>query len=88
MYLTQRIMYQVDDWLDEDMLNEYYHIPRHVYESLCQFTLEDLKRVDAANTDQHNGEKEDDVETEKIESKNIDSKSAGGAYLEMELHEA
>ncbi|HDV6120498.1 TPA: VWA domain-containing protein [Staphylococcus pseudintermedius] len=27
------------------------------------------------------------VETEKIESKNIDSKSAGGAYLEMELHE-
>lgn len=87
MYLTQRIMYQVDNWLDEDMLNEYYHIPRHVYEALCQFTLEDLKRVDTANTDQHNGEKEDNVETEKIESKNIDSKSAGGAYLEMELHE-
>ncbi|ARJ51834.1 vWA domain-containing protein [Staphylococcus lutrae] len=87
MYLTQRIMFQVDDWLDEDMLNEYYHIPRHVYSATQPHTFDALKRTDAANTDGHHDEKNDDVVSEQMESKNRDSESAGGAYLEMELHE-
>ncbi|WP_340278275.1 nitric oxide reductase activation protein NorD [Staphylococcus coagulans] len=86
MYLVQRIMFQVDDWLSEDMLNEYYHIPRHIYEALSNLTLEDLKRTDAAQTDGHRDE-EEEVEAEQIESKHADSDTAGGAYLEMELHE-
>ena len=32
MYLAQRIMFQIDDMLTKDMLNEYYHLPRRVYE--------------------------------------------------------
>ena len=27
MYLAQRIMFQIDDMLTKDMLNEYYHLP-------------------------------------------------------------
>ncbi|AVQ33195.1 hypothetical protein C7J88_02875 [Staphylococcus muscae] len=86
MYLTQRIMFQVDDWLKDDMLNEYYHIPRHVYKALEGLTLDDIKRMDAAQTDGQTDEKED-VETEEIDSKSTDSDTAGGAYLETELHE-
>ena len=26
MYLAQRIMFQIDDMLTKDMLNEYYHL--------------------------------------------------------------
>lgn len=86
MYLTQRIMFQVDDWLKDDMLNEYYHIPRHVYEALEDLTLDDIKRMDAAQTDGQTDE-QGDVETEEIDSKSADSETAGGAYLETELHE-
>ncbi|KIX89780.1 hypothetical protein TP70_11510 [Staphylococcus microti] len=86
MYLTQRIMFQVDDWLKDDMLNEYYHIPRHVYEALEDLTLDDIKRMDAAQTDGQTDE-QGDVETEEIDSKSADSDTAGGAYLETELHE-
>ncbi|MCS4485410.1 vWA domain-containing protein [Staphylococcus americanisciuri] len=86
MYLAQRIMFQVDNWLKDDMLNEYYHIPRHVYESLSDMTLDDIKRMDAAQTDGQTDEK-DDVETEEIDSKSADAETAGGAYLETELHE-
>ncbi|QLK86191.1 nitric oxide reductase activation protein NorD [Staphylococcus sp. 17KM0847] len=86
MYLTQRIMFQVDDWLKEDMLNEYYHIPKHIYEALEGLTLEDIKRTDAAQTDGQTDEQED-IETEEIDSKHADSETAGGAYLETELHE-
>ena len=28
---AQRIMFQIDDMLTKDMLNEYYHLPRRVY---------------------------------------------------------
>ncbi|MGV3042192.1 vWA domain-containing protein [Staphylococcus rostri] len=86
MYLTQRIMFQVDDWLKDDMLNEYYHIPRHVYEALEDMTLDDIKRMDAAQTDGQTDE-QGDVETEEIDAKSADSDTAGGAYLETELHE-
>ena len=86
MYLTQRIMFQVDDWLKDDMLNEYYHIPRHVYEALEDLTLDDIKRMDAAQTDGQTDE-QGDIETEEIDSKSADSDTAGGAYLETELHE-
>ena len=30
MYLAERIMYQVDDLLKEDMLNEYYYLPQKI----------------------------------------------------------
>ena len=30
MYLAQRIMFQIDDMLTKDMLNEYYHLPRRI----------------------------------------------------------
>lgn len=87
MYLVQRIMFQVDDLLNDDMLNEYYHIPRRVYESLSDMTLNDIKRMDAANVDGQTDEKEEEVETENIDSKSADSETAGGSYLETELHE-
>ncbi|WP_114603367.1 VWA domain-containing protein [Staphylococcus sp. EZ-P03] len=87
-FLAERIMYQLDDLLEEDMLNEYYYIPRNVYKALQEQTFEDLKRVDAANVDgKDNSEEEDDIETAEAETKAQDSKSEGGAYLEMELHE-
>ncbi|MDT0692318.1 vWA domain-containing protein [Staphylococcus chromogenes] len=86
MYLTQRIMFQVDQWLNEDMLNEYYHIPRKVYEVLNDYTLDDIKRMDAANVDGGTDES-DEGETESVETKSADSETSGGAYLEMELHE-
>ena len=45
MYLAQRIMFQVDDILKEDMLNEYYHLPKKVYEAIQEMTFEELKRT-------------------------------------------
>ncbi|MBI5975453.1 vWA domain-containing protein [Staphylococcus canis] len=87
MFLVQRIMFQVDDLLEEDMLNEYYHIPKHVYHALSDFTLDDIKRMDAANVDGQSDERDDEVETEEVMSKSADSETAGGAYLEAELHQ-
>ncbi|ATH60112.1 MULTISPECIES: vWA domain-containing protein [Staphylococcus] len=88
MYLAERIMFQIDDILKEDMLNEYYHLPKKVYESIHNLNFEDLKRTDASNTDKASNENhEDDVVSEEIESNYQDSSSQGGAYLEMELHE-
>lgn len=86
MYLVQRIMFQVDEWLNEDMLNEYYHIPRNVYEALNDYSLDDIKRMDAANVDGRT-EEANEVKTESVETKSADSETSGGAYLEMELHE-
>ncbi|SCT06325.1 vWA domain-containing protein [Staphylococcus caeli] len=88
MYLAERIMYQIDDILKEDMLNEYYHLPKKVYASIESLKFEDLKRTDASNVDGSSDEQsDDDTVTEKMESNNQDSASEGGAYLEMELHE-
>lgn len=88
MYLAERILYQVDDLLKEDMLNEYYYIPKNLYEDIQAETFEDLKRTDAANTDGHDQTQEDtDAVTAEAETKSADSQSEGGAYLEMELHE-
>ncbi|WP_436853838.1 vWA domain-containing protein [Staphylococcus caeli] len=88
MYLAERIMYQIDDILKEDMLNEYYHLPKKVYASIEALTYEDLKRTDASNADGKSDEQSDeDTVSEEMESNNQDSASQGGAYLEMELHE-
>ena len=88
MYLAQRIMYQVDDILKEDMLNEYYYLPKTLYETLASEDFDDLKRTDASEVDgQDQTSKDEDVESEKADSKSADSESKGGAYLEMELHE-
>lgn len=88
MYLAERIMYQVDDLLKEDMLNEYYYLPQKLYEDIQSTTFEDLKRTDASNTDGNDKHQSDeDAETAEAETKAADSESKGGAYLEMELHE-
>ncbi|MDW8542149.1 vWA domain-containing protein [Staphylococcus sp. KG4-3] len=88
MYLVERIMFQIDDILKEDMLNEYYHLPKKVYESIQALQFEDLTRTDASNTDGSSNEnKDEDSVSEEMESNNQDSASQGGAYLEMELHE-
>ncbi|HDE4487627.1 TPA: hypothetical protein PDB20_000194 [Staphylococcus aureus] len=88
MYLAQRIMYQVDDILKEDMLNEYYYLPKTLYNTLVSPEFDDLKRTDASQVDgQDDTSEDDDNESEKADSKSADSESKGGAYLEMELHE-
>ncbi|WP_415425554.1 vWA domain-containing protein [Staphylococcus borealis] len=88
MYLAQRIMFQIDDILNKDMLNEYYHLPRRVYEAIHEMSFDELKRTDASNVDDKDNTSEDtDAETAEAETKAQDSKSEGGAYLEMELHE-
>lgn len=88
MYLAQRIMYQVDDILKEDMLNEYYYLPKTLYNTLASPAFEDLKRTDASQVDgQDDTSEDDDNQSEKADSKSADSESKGGAYLEMELHE-
>lgn len=88
MYLAERIMYQVDDLLKEDMLNEYYYLPLKLYEDIQATAFEDLKRTDASNTDDNDKhQSEEDVETAEAETKTADSETKGGAYLEMELHE-
>ncbi|MHB7942669.1 vWA domain-containing protein [Staphylococcus capitis] len=88
MYLAERIMYQVDDLLKEDMLNEYYYLPQKLYEDIQATTFEDLKRTDASNTDGNDKhQSEEDAETAEAETKAADSETKGGAYLEMELHE-
>ena len=88
MYLAERIMYQVDDLLKEDMLNEYYYLPLKLYEDIQATAFEDLKRNDASNTDGNDKhQSEEDVETAEAETKTADSETKGGAYLEMELHE-
>ncbi|MGX0405622.1 nitric oxide reductase activation protein [Staphylococcus capitis] len=88
MYLAERIMYQVDDLLKEDMLNEYYYLPLKLYEDIQATAFEDLKRTDASNTDGNDKHQyEEDVETAEAETKTADSETKGGAYLEMELHE-
>ncbi|RIO55457.1 hypothetical protein BUZ85_20830, partial [Mammaliicoccus sciuri] len=88
MYLAERIMFQIDDILKEDMLNEYYHLPKKVYESIQALQFEDLTRTDASNTDgTSNEDKDEDSVSEEMESNNQDSASQGGANLEMELHE-
>ena len=88
MYLAERIMYQVDDLLKEDMLNEYYYLPQKLYEDIQATTFDDLKRTDASNTDGNDKhQSEEDVETAEAETKAADSETKGGAYLEMELHE-
>lgn len=88
MYLAERIMYQVDDLLKEDMLNEYYYLPLKLYEDIQATAFEDLKRTDASNTDGNDKhQSEEDVEKAEAETKTADSETKGGAYLEMELHE-
>lgn len=88
MYLAERIMYQIDGILKEDMLNEYYHLPKKVYEAIQELNFEDLTRTDASNSDGQSDEQNDEeVVSEDMESNNQDSASEGGAYLEMELHE-
>ncbi|MFK4182114.1 vWA domain-containing protein [Staphylococcus cohnii] len=88
MYLAERIMFQIDDILNEDMLNEYYHLPKKVYEAIHELNFEDLKRTDASNTDNaSNNDHDEESVSEDIESNHQDSASQGGAYLEMELHE-
>ncbi|HDD3899937.1 TPA: hypothetical protein PAX54_000710 [Staphylococcus aureus] len=88
MYLAQRIMYQVDDILKEDMLNEYYYLPKTLYNTLASPEFDDLKRTDASQVyGQDDTSEDDDNESEKADSKSADSESKGGAYLEMELHE-
>ncbi|HCZ4058327.1 TPA: hypothetical protein O2502_002064 [Staphylococcus aureus] len=88
MYLAQRIMYQVDDILKEDMLNEYYYLPKTLYNTLASPEFDDLKRTDASQVDgQDDTSEDDDNGSEKADSKSADSESKGGAYLEMELHE-
>ncbi|MDQ7156372.1 vWA domain-containing protein [Staphylococcus warneri] len=88
MFLAERILYQVDDLLKEDMLNEYYYIPKNLYKDIQQDLFEDLKRTDAANTDgKDQSQEENDAVTAEAETKAADSSSEGGAYLEMELHE-
>lgn len=87
-FLAERIMYQLDDLLDEDMLNEYYYIPRKVYKEIQAETFDDIKRVDAANVDgKDDTDEDDDIKTAEADTKAQDSKSQGGSYLEMELHE-
>ncbi|WP_367122728.1 hypothetical protein V6D01_06845 [Staphylococcus capitis subsp. urealyticus] len=88
MYLAERIMYQIDDLLKEDMLNEYYYLSQKLYEDIQATTFDDLKRTDASNTDGNDKhQSEEDVETAEAETKAADSETKGGAYLEMELHE-
>ncbi|PTF07043.1 hypothetical protein BUY41_09370 [Staphylococcus cohnii] len=88
MYLAERIMFQIDDILNEDMLNEYYHLPKKVYEAIHELKFEDIKRTDASNTDKSsNNDHDEESVSEDIESNHQDSASQGGAYLEMELHE-
>lgn len=88
MYLAESIMYQVDDLLKEDMLNEYYYLPQKLYEDIQATTFDDLKRTDASNTDGNDKhQSEEDAETAEAETKAADSETKGGAYLEMELHE-
>lgn len=86
-FLAQRIMYQIDDVLKEDMLNEYYHLPKQVYAAMETMTFDELKRTDASNVDGQNQDNDDEPTSEEIETKAADSQSSGGAYLEMELHE-
>jgi nitric oxide reductase activation protein len=86
-FLAQRIMFQIDDILKEDMLNEYYHLPKQVYAAMESLTFDELKRTDASNVDGNNNERDKEPESEEIETKAADSQSSGGAYLEMELHE-
>ena len=89
MYLAQRIMFQIDEMLSHDMLNEYYHLPRKVYEAIHEMSYEDIKRMDASNVDgQDNTNQETDTTSAEAETNAQDSKSEGGAYLEMELHES
>lgn len=88
--LAVSIMILVDYLLKEDMLNQYYHIAERIYRSYEEeWTLEDLKRQDAAQTDQSNEQEHDqeDVTTEDAETKTADSKADSDSYLEMELHE-
>ncbi|KYH14531.1 vWA domain-containing protein [Staphylococcus kloosii] len=86
-FLAQRIMFQIDDILKEDMLNEYYHLPKQVYAAMETMTFDELKRTDASKVDGNNNESDEEPESEEIETKAADSQSSGGAYLEMELHE-
>ncbi|MBF7018721.1 VWA domain-containing protein [Staphylococcus sp. 18_1_E_LY] len=86
-FLAQRIMFQIDDILKEDMLNEYYHLPKQVYSAMETMTFDELTRTDASNVDGNSNESDEEPESEEIETKAADSQSSGGAYLEMELHE-
>ena len=66
MYLAQRIMFQIDEMLSHDMLNEYYHLPRKVYEAIHEMSYEDIKRMDASNVDgQDNTNQETDTTSPK-----------------------
>ena len=87
MYLAERIMFQIDDILNEDMLNEYYHLPKKVYEAIHELKFEDIKRTDASTDKSSNNDHDEESVSEDIESNHQDSASQGGAYLEMELHE-
>ena len=70
------------------MLNEYYYLPKTLYNTLVSPEFDDLKRTDASQVDgQDDTSEDDDNESEKADSKSADSESKGGAYLEMELHE-
>src|SRR5699024_2999742 len=73
MYLAERIMFQIDDILNEDMLHEYYHLPKKVYEAIHELKFEDIKRTDASNTDKSsNNDHDEESVSEDIESNHQD----------------
>ncbi len=89
MYLAQRIMYQVDDILKEDMLNEYYYLPKTLYNTLASPEFDDLKRelMQVKSMGKMILQKMMITKVKKLTLNSADSESRCGAYLEMELHE-
>ncbi len=88
MYLARKIYYVSSryDILKEDMLNEYYYLPKTLYNTLASPEFDDLKRTDASQVDgQDDTSEDDDNESEKADSKSADSESKGGAYFKWDF---
>ncbi|RDI43191.1 vWA domain-containing protein [Falsibacillus pallidus] len=80
----------LDEILEKDMLNEYFHLPENVYSSLDSFNMDfdDLKRKDPLkNHDIQDKKKEDDEEVheEKMETWHRETKDMSKSFLQFDL---
>ncbi|UOB19603.1 vWA domain-containing protein [Macrococcus armenti] len=79
MNLALKLYYQILPAIKQDMLNEYYHIPKNAYMN--------ARAYKKANLDKAKQDVDDMGESEHVQTKQKDIKTENGAYLETEVTE-
>lgn len=79
MNLANRVYYILEQVIHQDMLNEYYHIPKNAFMN--------ARAYKKANMDKAHQDVDDMEASEHVQTKQKDIKTENGAYLETEVTE-